>query len=354
MMPLLKAAKQSFEHSTALKHEAEALRLIMLEGSAWRAWKAADAAGVHAGVITILKAAAAAITTGSGTDVVAGPNVWPAFTGTLRTASVFDAIAAEAMPVPFWTKVGMMSSQLSGSKVAEGASKPGQVAAFTQGTLTPEKFVSLVAVTKEFLESGPGVLESLTMLLQRAVGGAADLEFLTDAAATNSEASTGEGPTMQGITNDIFLILLPMLDYSQASSLFLVVAPDHARAMTIAGMSNGINTMGPMGGSFGGLRVLVSDSSPSNSIVLIDATGIAVAQTPVMFKASGEATISLDTAPTGASGPSVTATSLTSMLQTNSVALLCERSLAFAPIRPNPTATLTNITWGVSAESPLP
>ena len=110
MMPILRRAKDAFETSTQLKHEAEALRLIMLNGSAWRAWKAAESAGAPAGVITTLKAAAAAITTASGTDVVALPNVWPAFTGTLRTASVFDQIAAEAMPVNFWTKVGMMST----------------------------------------------------------------------------------------------------------------------------------------------------------------------------------------------------------------------------------------------------
>ena len=54
------------------------------------------------------------------------------------------------------------------------------------------------------------------------------------------------------------------------------------------------------------------------------------------------------------SASSVSAASLTSMFQTNSVALLAERSIAFAPLRPNAYASVTSIGWGTSMDSPLP
>ena len=353
MMPLLRKAKDAYQTSSLLAHEVEAIRLIMLYGSASKALPAAIEVKKPAGVIATLKAAAAAITTSSGGDVI-GPNVFPGFSGSMRTASVFDAVASEAMSVSFWTKVGMMSSVLTGSKVAEGASKPAQVPLFSQGQLVPEKSVSLVAVTKEFLEGSPNSQNSLLAQLQGAVGTASDVEFLADIVATNSEASTGEPFTLIGIMNDILLVLLPMVDVGARSSLFLVVGLDQARALTYVAMGAGHAGMTPLGGVFAGLRVLVSDSLPANTIALIDATGLAVAQTPVMFRSSGEALIELATNPTGTSGPSVTASNMTSMFQTNSIALLCERSLAFAPVRPNAFTSLSNITWGVTAESPLP
>jgi hypothetical protein len=49
-----------------------------------------------------------------------------------------------------------------------------------------------------------------------------------------------------------------------------------------------------------------------------------------------------------------TGATMTSMFQTNSTAVVAERSLAFTALRPNAYASLSNITWGVSSESPLP
>jgi hypothetical protein len=247
----------------------------------------------------------------------------------------------------------MMTGQLSGSKVAEGASKLGQTMFFGANNLTPEKMVSTICVTQEFLEGSPGAMESLVTQLRVAVGSAADLEFLTDIAATNSDVSSNVGTTsLADITADI-MQLMGLVDYAQASRLWLVVDPSHARAMTAAAFAAGINTMTPVGGSFLGLRTLVSDSLPSATIELIDATGLVCAATPIEVRTSRETAYELATSSsmTSATG---TGANIVSMFQTNSVALQAERRIAFAPLRPNAYASLTSIGWGISADSPLP
>ena len=126
-----------------------------------------------------------------------------------------------------------------------------------------------------------------------AVGSAADLEFLTDIAATNSDPSSGLGTTsLADISTDV-MQLLGMVDYAQASRLWLVVDPSHARAMTVAAFAAGITTMSPVGGQFLGLRVLVSDSLPSATISLIDAAGLAMAATPIEVRTAEKPRLSL-------------------------------------------------------------
>lgn len=225
-----------------------------------------------------------------------------------------------------------------------------------QNTLAPEKIVSLAVCTKEFLEGAPGSFESFAAQLQAAVVTASDAEFLTDIAATNNDVSSGVGTTsLADIQTDILLTLLPQVNYGPASSLFLVVGRDHARAMTMACMAAGISTMGFLGGVFGGLRTIVTDSLPANTISIIDATGLAVATTPITVRSSDQATLELATSSSMASGPSVTASgSLVSLFQTHSVGILVERSMAFAPLRPNAYASLSSIGWGTSINSPLP
>jgi hypothetical protein len=355
MMPILRRAKDAYESSTTLRHELEAVRLIMLEGSAWKAHKAAVAIGAPAGVQTTLKTAAAAITSSSAADVMNVNAVFPALQASLRTATVVDAVGAEAMSANFFTRIGMFTTNITGAKVAEGAAGPTQFVSIAANTITPEKFEATVVATMEFLRDAPGALESLLAQLQLAAGTAADTEFLADIAANNSDVSSGLGTTsLTDILSDIVLQLLASVNYAQRSSLVLVVGKAHARAMTIAAMGAGINTMGVLGGFFGGIRTIVSDALPADTISLIDASGIAVAMSPIMVRTSSETTLQLDTAPAGTSGPSVSAQNMVSMFQSNSAALRVERSIAWAPLRPNAYASLTSIGWGITADSPLP
>ena len=194
----------------------------------------------------MLKAAAPAASTVSAADVIGSTtSAFTALEAALRTNSVFDAVKSEAMDAAFNVRIGMLTGQMTGSKVAAGAAKLGQTLTFASNGLVPEKMASLIAVTQEFLDAMPSAMEALVTQLRVAVGSAADLEFLTDIAATNSDPSSGLGTTsLADITADI-MQLLGMVDYAQASRLWLVVDPSHARAMTAAAFAAGITTMSP-------------------------------------------------------------------------------------------------------------
>jgi len=112
--------------------------------------------------------------------------------------------------------------------------------------------------------------------------------------------------------------------------------------------------MTPTGGTFAGLRTIVSDALATDVISLIDATGLAMAASPVDIRTSRETAVELATSSSMTSGPSVSAANLVSMFQTNSAALKAERSIAFAALRPNTYASLTGVEWGTSTDSPLP
>ena len=354
MMPLLKTMKGAYEASNEWQAEAEALRLICLKSGVSPAMKAAEARGVSQRVVSVLKAAAPAVTVASGDGVSGSPtSAWSGFEGALRTSSVFDAVAAESLQSQFHVRIGMLASQLGGAKVAEGAAKLGQTLLFAQNTLVPVKLASLLAVTQEFLDAAPGAAESLMRALRIACSSAADLEFLTEIALTNSDTPNPPGTgTLADILADVQQ-LLGMIDYSQNFRLWLVLDPSAARAMAAACVAAGISTMGILGGSFMGVRTMVSDSLPAGNASLIDASGIVTASTPITIKASDQTTVELATTSAQTSA-TPTPASMTSMFQTNSTALLAERSIAFASLRPNTYATLTSISWSTGVDSPLP
>jgi len=102
-----------------------------------------------------------------------------------------------------------------------------------------------------------------------------------------------------------------------------------------------------------GLRVLVTESLAASTMSLIDAAGMAMASTPLTFRVSEQAAIELATTSSMQSGPSVSAANVCSMFQDNAIACISERSVGFAPLRPNSFATLTSVAWPITSDSPM-
>ena len=78
------------------------------------------------------------------------------------------------------------------------------------------------------------------------------------------------------------------------------------------------------GGTFLGAPVIVSDGLASNTMVLVDATGIAAASGLIEIASSGEAALQMDSAPTN---PPVAATVAASLWQHNLTAIKVARDL---------------------------
>jgi hypothetical protein len=105
------------------------------------------------------------------------------------------------------------------------------------------------------------------------------------------------------------------------------------------------------GGEILGVPVLVSDGQTDGQITLVDAKGLAVALGDLDLRSSDQAALELTATPSGSSA-TPTATSVVSLWQTNSRCLLAEREFAVKVIRPSSAATMTGVTWGVTAGSP--
>jgi hypothetical protein len=89
-------------------------------------------------------------------------------------------------------------------------------------------------------------------------------------------------------------------------------------------------------------------------MTLIDAAGVAVALEEIGLRVSTQGFIQMDGAPTNASGPTVAATQGISLLQTNSTALIAERSISLMAIRSNAFANLTGVAIAAGPDSPIP
>src|SRR5262245_17569991 len=147
--------------------------------------------------------------------------------------------------------------------------------------------------------------------------------------------------TFAGILDDMSE-LARLVQTGAGSRLFFIVTSETAKALAAAAVGAGINSMGILGGELLGVPVLVSDAQIADRITLVDATGLAVFLGEISLKSSQVATVQMDTAPTqdAAAG---TATTVVSLWQTNSVALMAEREIAVKPVRVASYAHLDNV-----------
>jgi hypothetical protein len=93
-----------------------------------------------------------------------------------------------------------------------------------------------------------------------------------------------------------------------------------------------------------GMPVVTSESCLSTTIVLLAAQEVYIALGDVMIDASREASIEMNTAPTGNSG-TPTASSLVSLWQTNSVALRVEQFANWQKRRADAVAVITGAAY---------
>ena len=117
-------------------------------------------------------------------------------------------------------------------------------------------------------------------------------------------------------------------------------------------LANGVTMVNWNGGDLGGVTMLVSDSQTAGRLTVVDGTGLAVALQPLELRASEQATIEMDTAPSMESGTSATESTVVSAFQSGLRILIAERAFAIKPIRPNAYAHTTNVGLADDGDSP--
>jgi hypothetical protein len=298
-------------------------------------------------VEALLKAAQAAGSADTiGVDINSGQ--WGQFYSQMRSLGVADAMQPFTVAMPAYQGRFVLMASVTAATVSEGAGKPVRRLSYSTNEADPAKGTAMVALTREVAMEAE-IQRTVRQELQRSISQWTDALLLSACAANSADSTTVSG-SFQDWVDDLHE-LLQIVKGSSSSNLFLVVSPDLAKAICAQGLTAGLN-LDWRGFDIAGVRVMPSDAQGSASMTLIDARQVAMRLGQVSLRSSDEGSVEMDTAPSATSSTSVQSSTLVSLFQTNTVAILAERSATIEAITTHACATMTSVTLGVTDGSP--
>jgi hypothetical protein len=262
------------------------------------------------------------------------------FLDSLRAISAIDAMAPFAMSVPPKRRVAISTTALTGSIVTEGTVKPVTRLAIGLVNTEPTTAMTLVVLSDEVMRLVvPAALAMIKRELGAGVAAAANDAFLGALAAAAATAAN------IGATSDYLVDLqaaLLVVATHGSGNYFAIVSPSVAAALSTDERS-AFDNMTPNGGTIRGVRHLVSDALESGDVIVVDAGGLAIDTGTLTLAASSAAALQLD------DDPAEGAQNLTSLFQTNSVALRAERVVSFEVLRASAVALITDPSYGANS-----
>jgi len=319
-------------------------RYVALEKDEIRDPAGQTAASKH--IQQILKSVVAAgSTTGWGQPLAPYVQLVDAFLLSLRSASAFDAMLPWMKVLPLHQQIVVASGGATAATVPEGTAKPIAKLQFSVSSITENKTVCIVAITKELLRDANSRL--FAQELTRAVASATDTAFV-NRITLGISPTPSNGGTSVAILQDL-ATLLAALALDASSKVFLIVSSDIAKHWAVATSATGelaFPQMTPMGGAIQGMDVLLSDGV-IGQIIAVDSSQIAAAGGTVELDSSGVATVQMDSAPD--SPPSAT-TNLISFWQMNLTGLRATRYWGAERLRTGAVSVISNVAY--SANSP--
>jgi hypothetical protein len=239
-------------------------------------------------------------------------------------------------------------SQVTASAVGEGQGKPVRRLSYVVNDATPSKGSALVALSREVAMQGE-VQRTARQELARSIAQWTDGVMLT-ACSANTDSSAAVSNTFDDFAQ-LLIELLQQVKGSSASRMFLVVPPAMAKAVAGLALAKGLNLSWPRF-EIAGVVVVASDAQAAGTMTLIDSAQLAMRLGEVTIRTSESGTLEMDTSPTQSAATSVQGTSVVSLWQTNTVAVLCERSALIEAITDQACASFTGITIGDDGGSP--
>lgn len=367
MFAAIKNAKAARDEIVAFNDTCRLVRYMML-GNAAESAEIARAEGCSERMVKALELTAkSAVHPATTTGVDAGGSGWggalvsttfgqtfiPELLVKLRNSSAFAAARSDMIQVPMLTNVPYITASITAARVLQSAGKPIKRFTYANASL-PEanKFAPLVVLTNEILRHSPDLaVQMIARELQAVAGVALDTYFLQALDADSLAFDSNQGASFAGMLAD-FNSALRVLTLGSTSKVYAVVTPEMMKLLGGAAVLNAVQTLNYNGGSLMGMRVIVSDAQAANSLTVFDATGIVFGEQPISVRRSDEAAIQMDDATTQ-NVDTPTATTLTSLFQTNSTAVMVEGALAVKVVRPNSVVNVQNTSW-LSDESPIP
>jgi hypothetical protein len=308
------------------------------------------------GIVSVVRAVVAGI----GTDQIE-PGAEPAvldFLAAMRPHSLLLRMSTARVPAHRRMYVGQEAAR--GFRIDEGKGTPMTVGAYDtvvglpiyrHGAMSvaPMEVVEAVEASSDVavadgLASATAIAEDASFL---------DPTFASSATATGFERISTGGSLAQ-IDADLGAVQDHLSDSGSRADQW-VWGMTQATATYLArvrgsGGAPAYPTVGAKGGSLFGIPVLTTGGadlggSPTDRlIVLIDQSGVRYVDEGVELGAAAHATIQMDDAPTQSSVAAVTATSVVSMWQTNSVAFMATRWSSWY-VRPGACAYISGVTF---------
>jgi HK97 family phage major capsid protein len=289
----------------------------------------------------------AAVAPGTATNATwAGPlvfyqNMVSEFVDFLRPQTILGKLTGYR-PVPFAISIPRQTSGFSAGWVGEGLSKPVGKIDFDRITLPWAKIALISVITDELARlSNPSAEMLVRNDLAAAVAQFMDQQFIdpTVAAVANvkpgaitngSHQVAASGNSVAHVTTDLSAAMLYLTDQNSPMTAPVWIMHTHAYQFLITQRSS-VDTFvwkeEMLGGKLMGIPFIVSNNVPIaaglSSITLVDANDILIADDgQMLFDASSEASLQMDSAPTD---PPVAATVFVSLWQQNMLGIKIER-----------------------------
>jgi hypothetical protein len=308
--------------------------------------------GANGHMVDTIKALGAANTGGGwAADMIGSESaVTNAFISNLRHASIFYRLLdLGVIRAPFRTRLGLVTAGATAWVQGEGRPVPLTSLGLNDAFLEPVTASGLICATKEWLQA-TGADTSLNSELRRAVVHEVDAKFFDIVIDGDTPEINSTGDDLDAISLDV-RALLAAVGPTVESKLLFVTTPAIAQALscmtTLTGASAFPN-IGPLGGEFLTLPLMVTDTLPDGSFALIDGSGIIAERGDIAMKMSDQTSIEMLETALQQDATTAAAAALVSMWQTNSVALMVNSIFGAKrhPGRDNAVAMLTSVSWG--------
>ena len=336
----------------------------LMKGNAVPAWKIAEGRFKnHDLLVNILKTGVAGgdETSGAwGAELVAADGRYTGdFITFLTSRTVYDKLPLRQVPANVVIKGqdGTATGYWVGRQQPIPVSKPD----FSTVTLEPLKVAAIAALSNELLRDSTPAAEMLVRdSLADASGQRVDNTFLSSDAAVSHvspagilngvSSGTSAGTSAANILTDIKTLYSPFITAKHVSGLQFVLHPSQAKALSLILTSLGtlqFPNITAMGGSLMGDPVVTGDNVDGNDFILLDPSNIwRIGDTGLSVEISREATIEMDTAPTGEGAtPTAQSVNMVSMYQAEMTAIKVVRSINFQKRRSTAVSFITNVDY---------
>jgi HK97 family phage major capsid protein len=268
-----------------------------------------------------------------------------AFSESLRTLSVFDAILPYMVPAPLRSRGVTVTTGITGATVNESQVKLISKLVLGSSLVEPSKAAAIIVVSQELLKlSDPAANGLFNTELQKAVVAATDLTFLTALIAATTPSGSA-GSTLANIVADLGTLLAAVTS-GPNSKLFFVCSPANMKKLALKGSSTGapaFPNLGPNGGEIiPGVTAIPSDEITATAALMIAADGLAGSADLIALDASRQTLLQMDTAP---DSPPTASTVPISLWQHDLAGLKAERFFGFVIHRATSVASLSGVSY---------